>query len=684
MIDLGSLEQQYGLPQGLLASVRQQESNGDPNAINTVTATGQPSIGAFQFQPATAKQYGINPLDENQAAQGAAMMLGDLSKKYNGDLPSILAGYNWGQGNLDKQGLQNAPAETKKYIQQVSARLPQVAQNNQTMSDAIPEAPTIEVELPNGKIISDVPANMSKADLMAKLSANGIDTGESKSFMQNVQDVQSDAGQGIRQGLGAIGKAFDFFGDASPEDQKYSGDALYEATKAQDPSLGQGIAGVMGNTVRAGLLSPAEGALRTAGVRPQVAQDVVALGTTVAPFTGEIRAGIKAAPKSIPELMRDTNSGSDNVPAPSGPSLTSAQLRQAASQRYGAGEEQGAQFQPKVTNSFLDQASDGILPKSGRVSDLASDTPSAKLLNNLQDWRDTPMSLSEVLDLDKHIGNLADNEADSVTGHMSPEGVNLLRIQQHLRDTTMNAPVEDMVKQPISNQPDLDGATKELQSLQDLHDTLLKSVQDKTKLAGQQAGFWRRQTISDAADDAKGLANVKQQIANQQATVNGMQDSINNAPNIMQQAADSKNAVNAITQGRQLSAAAFKKSDLERIAQRASNANNPIEATKQGYRALANNESRLKGYTTEERAAIQKAAKTGALTHLLNVAGSNLNPILAAEFGGPLGAAVGYAVSRGARSLGGKLQANRGAAVSKLIDNRPSIIEAMKQNASKE
>lgn len=113
------LESQYGLPAGLLSAVQQQESGGDANAVSPKGA-----IGAFQFEPETAQQYGIDPTDPTQAAHGAAMMLSDLSKKYKGDVPSMLAAYNWGQGNLDKQGIENIPSETQKYIQKVTASLP--------------------------------------------------------------------------------------------------------------------------------------------------------------------------------------------------------------------------------------------------------------------------------------------------------------------------------------------------------------------------------------------------------------------------------------------------------------------------------------------------------------------------------------------------------------------------------
>lgn len=117
MIDpnyLAQLEQQNGLPPGLLMRQMMAESSGNPNAVSPRGA-----VGAFQFMPATAQQYGIDPRDENQSAQGAVRMDSDLMKKYNGNVPMALAGYNWGQGNVDRKGMQNAPPETQSYIQKI-------------------------------------------------------------------------------------------------------------------------------------------------------------------------------------------------------------------------------------------------------------------------------------------------------------------------------------------------------------------------------------------------------------------------------------------------------------------------------------------------------------------------------------------------------------------------------------
>jgi len=115
------LEKQRDLPSGLLGVVERIESHGNPKAVSPVGASG-----AFQIMPAVGKQYGLSQqdlLDEQKSAPVAAQLLGELKKKYQGDIAKTLAAYNWGQGNLDKDIAAHGekwrnflPTETKNYL----------------------------------------------------------------------------------------------------------------------------------------------------------------------------------------------------------------------------------------------------------------------------------------------------------------------------------------------------------------------------------------------------------------------------------------------------------------------------------------------------------------------------------------------------------------------------------------
>ena len=108
------LEEKYNLPAGLLNAVMMAESRGIPNQTSSAGAQGY-----FQFMPDTAKQYKVKVNDLNSEADGAARLLRDLLRSSNGDLQTALAAYNWGIGNVQRQGMDKMPAETRNYIPRV-------------------------------------------------------------------------------------------------------------------------------------------------------------------------------------------------------------------------------------------------------------------------------------------------------------------------------------------------------------------------------------------------------------------------------------------------------------------------------------------------------------------------------------------------------------------------------------
>lgn len=113
------LEEEYGLPMGLLDRMWAKESARGKNMRSPAGAKGH-----FQFMDPTAKQYGIAGQEDDltMSAEAAARMMRDLLNKYGGDKQMALAAYNWGQGNLDKFGLNKAPGETRDYVSSISGQ----------------------------------------------------------------------------------------------------------------------------------------------------------------------------------------------------------------------------------------------------------------------------------------------------------------------------------------------------------------------------------------------------------------------------------------------------------------------------------------------------------------------------------------------------------------------------------
>lgn len=100
----------YALPHGLLSRVAYQESRYNPAAESPRGA-----IGLMQFLPATARDIGIDPANPNQSIWGAAKYLRDLFNRF-GNWKEAIAAYNWGQGNVARLGVSQAPKETRDYI----------------------------------------------------------------------------------------------------------------------------------------------------------------------------------------------------------------------------------------------------------------------------------------------------------------------------------------------------------------------------------------------------------------------------------------------------------------------------------------------------------------------------------------------------------------------------------------
>jgi hypothetical protein len=130
---LAQLESDYELPKGLLGSIMRAESAGQNDARSPVGARG-----AFQFMPATAKEYGIDPLDPIQAADGAARYLRKSLDKF-GNLPEAVASYNAGPGRIAKTGVKGAPRETRSYVEKVLGGI---------LDFVIPAAEAAESEMP--------------------------------------------------------------------------------------------------------------------------------------------------------------------------------------------------------------------------------------------------------------------------------------------------------------------------------------------------------------------------------------------------------------------------------------------------------------------------------------------------------------------------------------------------------
>ena len=102
----------YGIDPNIAVAQIDQESRFNPNAVSPAGARG-----IAQFMPATAARFGVtNPFDPNQALEGWGKYMSWLLRRFGGNYSFALAGYNAGEGNVDKYGGVPPFTETRNYV----------------------------------------------------------------------------------------------------------------------------------------------------------------------------------------------------------------------------------------------------------------------------------------------------------------------------------------------------------------------------------------------------------------------------------------------------------------------------------------------------------------------------------------------------------------------------------------
>ncbi len=107
--------QREGVDPRFIHAVIQQESRYDAKAVSPVGARG-----LMQLMPATAERFKCDDAS-NQACnvEAGTKYLAWLLKRFNGDVKLALAGYNAGEGSVDKyQGVPPYP-ETQHYVDKI-------------------------------------------------------------------------------------------------------------------------------------------------------------------------------------------------------------------------------------------------------------------------------------------------------------------------------------------------------------------------------------------------------------------------------------------------------------------------------------------------------------------------------------------------------------------------------------
>lgn len=113
--EIAAAASSHGIDEAIVRAIIHAESAFNPNALSRVGAQG-----LMQLMPATARRFKVsNAFDAGQNIQGGVEYLAWLLKRFDGNLTLAAAGYNAGEGAVDKYKGVPPYSETQRYVQRV-------------------------------------------------------------------------------------------------------------------------------------------------------------------------------------------------------------------------------------------------------------------------------------------------------------------------------------------------------------------------------------------------------------------------------------------------------------------------------------------------------------------------------------------------------------------------------------
>jgi hypothetical protein len=106
---------EFGVDEAVVRAIIHAESAFRANAVSHAGAQG-----LMQLIPATASRFGVSDsFDANQNIRGGVQYLAWLLARFDNDLTLAAAGYNAGEGAVDRYGGVPPYAETQRYVERV-------------------------------------------------------------------------------------------------------------------------------------------------------------------------------------------------------------------------------------------------------------------------------------------------------------------------------------------------------------------------------------------------------------------------------------------------------------------------------------------------------------------------------------------------------------------------------------
>ncbi len=114
--EIAAAAREFGVEEAIVRAVIHAESAYNPTAVSRAGAQG-----LMQLMPPTARRFGVtDSYDAAQNIRGGVQYLSWLLKRFNGNLTLAAAGYNAGEGAVDRHGGVPPYSETQYYVKRVA------------------------------------------------------------------------------------------------------------------------------------------------------------------------------------------------------------------------------------------------------------------------------------------------------------------------------------------------------------------------------------------------------------------------------------------------------------------------------------------------------------------------------------------------------------------------------------
>lgn len=257
--------------------------------------------------------------------------------------------------------------------------------------------------------------------------------------------------------------------------------------KLADTSAGQAIGdfGIDKPNLQAGLQQIVDTGKAAANIATTLSPNAAVKGKTLENAVSS--AATPLVNKAIDSnLAKDISSGRKIIEKP--PIVTAKAVRDNAGELYKQASELGGDLSPNFTNKFVDKIVE-LTPQTEKGKVLAGDSPFTKVVEKIQSFKDSPISLKEAQEIDEYLGDLIDSHY--VNGRLEKQGKKILDIQSNFREMIDNAAPEDVMGGKHGFQALSDARTEWSRSarLNDIERIIARAEQMDNPATGMKNGF---------------------------------------------------------------------------------------------------------------------------------------------------------------------------------------------------